>query len=239
MTSTATSAGVRKRPHEEASRADDVLIIAGKPYRFPRRATAEEARRLGDASDVKLEYVGGTLYAMVGGSPALARIGANISGELRDALKETDCTVSNSDLKVASDARGHREVIYPDCVVVCGGDLLPADDWQAVTNPALIVEVLSPSTELRDRTEKFELVRNLASLREYVLVSQDRACVERFYHNGREWVFSATIGLDAAVTFESLAVTLPMSEIYLKIEFPPEEPVEETNGEQETPPPTP
>jgi len=120
-------------------------------------------------SNVKHEYFDGQIFAMAGGSPEHAAIGAAVIGLLYGALRTGPCRPYDSDLRVRIRETGL--ITYPDVTVICGPRELDAEDPQAVTNPTLIVEVLSASTESYDRTDKFDHYKRLLSLKQYVLVS--------------------------------------------------------------------
>ena len=115
---------------------------------------------------------------MSGGTPKHSAIGNNIGGELRNLFRGQPCQVYNSDLRV-----GIMPIdveTYPDVTVVCGELHVNPFDKNSIINPAVIVEVLSPSTERYDRGEKWARYRRLDSLQEYLLVSQDKALVEQY-----------------------------------------------------------
>ena len=109
---------------------------------------------------------------------------------------------------------------YPDVFVICGEPVFFQKRNDTVTNPVLIVEVLSDSTEAKDRGAKMLAYRSLDSLREYVLVSQDRPIVEQYTKTADgNWIHKATIGLKSAVRFESVEIELNLEEIYQRVEF--------------------
>jgi Uma2 family endonuclease len=138
-------------------------------------------------ADVKHEYLRGEVFARAGRTPTHARLAAAVIGELRNALADRPCEVFTSDLRIRIEATDLST--YPDVTVVCG-DLQHSDiDVNAATNPILIVEVLSESTEGYDRGEKFAHYRRLPSLREYVLVSPQAPRLEAYARNAvGEWV---------------------------------------------------
>lgn len=165
------------------------------------------------ASDIRHEYLRGEVYAMAGGTPSHARLAMAIGVALSNALSGRPCSVFGSDLRVRILATDLST--YPDITVVCGS-LEHADvDPDAATNPILVVEVLSNSTEAYDRGEKFAHYRRLPSLREYVLVSQHEARLESFYKNDDgAWVLDEA-GPGHALTLRSLAgVRLEVDDIY-------------------------
>jgi Uma2 family endonuclease len=128
------------------------------------------------SSNVKHEFLDGQIYAMAGGTPDHAALASALTGLLFPALRRGRCRAYDSDLRVRVPATGLTT--YPDLTVVCGPREHDARDPQAVTNPTLIVEVLSRSTEAYDRGEKFEHYKSLPSLRQYVLVSYRDRSVE-------------------------------------------------------------
>lgn len=163
------------------------------------------------SSDVKHEYLRGEVIAMAGGTPEHARLAANVIGELRAALRGRPCVVFTSDARVQIEATDRAT--YPDVTVICDRLAHAADDPDALTNPVLIVEVLSDQTEADDRGEKFAHYRRLPSLREYVLVSQRTTRIEVYRRQGAAWVFSEA-GAGQTLALESLGVTLAVDEIY-------------------------
>lgn len=139
------------------------------------------------ASEVKHEYLRGEVFAMAGGTADHARLSSQLITALTIAMHDRPCAVFTSDLRIRIDATDLST--YPDVSVVCGGLQHSAVDPIAATNPILIVEVLSDSTEAYDRGEKFAHYRRLSSLREYLLVSQREPRIESYFRNAAgEWV---------------------------------------------------
>jgi len=148
------------------------------------RTSYGEYLAIDEASDAKHELIDGVVYAMSGGSPEHARLAMAIGGQLSAQLTGRRCAVYSSDLRVRVLATGLAT--YPDVTVICGKlETDPADAHGAV-NPAVIIEVMSPSTEKRDREAKYAHYRRIPSLRAYVLVSQDEPLVEVFTRNADE-----------------------------------------------------
>ncbi|MBI2365983.1 MAG: Uma2 family endonuclease [Deltaproteobacteria bacterium] len=170
-----------------------------------------------DASE-KHEFAFGETYAMGGASARHVEIVGNIVSELRNHLRQRPCRVYSTDLRLRVDA-DHRYT-YPDVVVVCGQPQFLDDQLDTLLNPDLIVEVLSESTRNYDRGDKFQQYRGIPSFREYLLVDQAKAHVERYSkQQDGTWSLWETDSLDHVVHLESIAVRLPVSEIYLKVEF--------------------
>jgi Uma2 family endonuclease len=140
--------------------------------------------RVLELSAVKLEYCDGEIYAMAGGTPTHADLAASITRLLGNALLGR-CRVSSSDLKVRIEATGLST--FPDVTVVCGPRELAAIDPNAVTNPTLLIEVTSPSTEDYDRGDKLGHYKQLPSLATVLFVSHRRPQVTVVDRSGTGW----------------------------------------------------
>ena len=171
---------------------------------FERKATA------------KHEYLSGEIVAMSGASFAHNFITGDIFGELRAQLRGGRCKAATSDMRVKVSKTG--SYFYPDVVVFCGAP--QAEDTQSDTllNPTVIIEVLSPSTEARDRGEKFWHYQQLASLQEYVLVSQDRVRVEHYLREEAHWLRTEFRTLEDSVPLPSIECELRLQDIYSSVE---------------------
>lgn len=182
------------------------------------RLTPQEYLEIERASRVKHEFHAGRMYAMAGTSVTHNLIAGNIFGTLYAQLGGSECVPFVSDLRVKVDTIG--SYVYPDVVVACGA--LQCEDHYGDTllNPQVVIEVLSPSTEAYDLGEKFRQYREIASLQEYVLVSQEDYMVELFSRaaDGR-WMLSDARGLDARVALPSLGCELPLNRIYARVEI--------------------
>ena len=201
-----------------------------------RRYTLDEYLELEAKSPhEKFEYREGIVInmrealAMAGGSSEHAVITVNISSGIHSRLKGRDCRVYSPDARV----RIPKSTLYtyPDVGVVCGEPQVDSDRFgvQTLLNPNLIVEVLSPSTEDYDRGRKFELYREISSLREYVVVWQTQPRVQTFFRrDDGGWSFDAFAGMDAVAKLLSLNIELPLSEVYANVTLPPQPPEPET-----------
>jgi len=185
--------------------------------------TLKEYLEFEETSPIKHEFHNGEILAMSGASPEHALITANTIAALHSKLRNTDCRVYSSDLKIAVGLQ--PEVQYPDASIICGPPVVhPADlKNRLVINPRVIVEVLSPTTEAYDRGEKFRQYRTLESLEEYILISQTAPQVETFVrHADRTWIIAETFsGLDARARLRSIQVELSLADIFAGITFPP------------------
>ncbi len=165
------------------------------------------------------EFFDGVVIAMSGASLNHGRVCGNAFAALHNALKGGRCEAFINDQRVAVEAA--NSYFYPDLFVVCGGLQLQSGTHDTVVNPILVVEVLSPSTESRDRVRKFEAYRSVPSLHEYLLIAQDRPSVERYLRSeAGSWIFDQTVGLDRDLRMESLDLTLSMADLYARVEFP-------------------
>ena len=175
----------------------------------------------------KHEYRDGEILLMAGGTVNHSLIIANTIAALHSRLQGKPCNVFDSNLRV----RIPPTILYtyPDVSVICGPRNFDPNDpaGETVTNPKLIVEVLSPTTEAYDRGEKFDRYRKLDSLEEYVLISTNSPRIETFWRQPaslaaeRLWLFSAVSELPSTAKLRSLALELPLAEIYRGIEFTP------------------
>jgi Uma2 family endonuclease len=193
----------------------------------PGRYTIAEYLDLEEHSEVKHEYRDGFIVplgetlAMAGGSYWHSLITMNVGGEMRALLKGNPCRVSDANTRVRIPRK--PLYVYPDASVVCGRPEFDPDDprGQSILNPRLVVEVLSPSTEAYERGEKFERYRELASMQEYVLVSQSTPRVETFLRRADgAWLIDVFSGMEASAILRSIELTVPLTEIYAGVEFP-------------------
>jgi Uma2 family endonuclease len=181
--------------------------------------SAEQYLALERAADLRHEYIDGHMYAMAGGPRSHTYLTVAVASELRTALRGRRCSVGSSDLRVQISAQG--PYFYPDVVVSCAPPPpdLPPD---IASDPLLIVEVLSPSTESFDRGGKFLQYQRIESLRQYVLVSQNAPVIET-YARGSEskWIYTSFAGMDATCRLESVDCAIPLASIYNDIQTVP------------------
>src|ERR1700722_4745315 len=182
------------------------------------KVTEEEYLALDRAAEVRSEFLDGEMWAMSGGSMQHSQLGMNLSGLLYNALLEGDCQAFTPDFRVRV-APG-RMYAYPDITVVCGKPLLADNQQDTLLNPTVIFEILSPSTEKYDRGVKFQFYRAIQSLRDYVLVSQDRVLIEKYTRTeAGTWTLRDYQRLEDAFTIESIDTRLPVGPIYHRVEF--------------------
>jgi Uma2 family endonuclease len=173
-------------------------------------------------ASLKSEFFQGEVFAMTGGSPNHSLIAANFVREAGNGLKNKPCAVFSSDLRVRVKSTGLYT--YPDATIVCGE--LEFDDEQrdTVVNPTVIIEVLSDSTEKYDRGEKSNHYRQIESLKELILISQDRPNIEQFTRqpNG-DWLFHEEKNLSSDFEMKSLGISVAIFELYRNVRFEPTE----------------
>lgn len=135
----------------------------------------------------KHEFHGGEVFAMAGGSPRHNFLGAAAIVQLSAALRDRKCVVLSSDQRIAT-APGER-FVYADAVCVCGGFESDPAAADVLVNPAIIVEVISPTTERYDRGEKWEAYQRIPSVTDYLLVAQGSARIEHYRREGDGWKY--------------------------------------------------
>lgn len=184
-------------------------VIAEKRY------SPEEYLALERAAAFKSEYVDGRVYAMTGASRKHGLIVFNLARELGRQLKERPCEAFIADMRVkAATARNYR---YPDIAVVCGAPQFEDPQADTLLNPTLLIEVLSPSTEASDRGEKFAEYQRIPSLREYLLVAQDRPRIDHYVRQDVGWLLTVAEGPDARLMLDAIACALELREIYWRV----------------------
>ena len=182
----------------------------------------EEYLRLEAISEERHDYIDGQIISMAGGSPEHSRIVANLIGETRAKLKGKKCEVFDPNLRIGL-TRGWK-THYPDASIVCGPLEYDERDrsHQTILNPTVIFDVLSPSTEAYDRLQKFDHYMTLPSLREYVLIRQDRPEVLTYFRQeDGTWAIRIIRDLENDVPIPSVGIEIAMRELYDRVEFPP------------------
>lgn len=184
-----------------------------------RQFTLAEYAALERSSQQKHEYFHGQIFAMAGGSMPHGVIIGNLAQALGSRVRTEGCRVIPNDLRVKTPT---GLLTYPDVVVVCGEANLEEAVPDTLLNPRVLFEVLSPSTQDYDRGEKFENYRTIPSLQEYILVYQDRPQIVQMVRqaNANNWLSTWRSGLNEKLEFKSIPCDIPLSEIYLQVDFP-------------------
>jgi Uma2 family endonuclease len=162
------------------------------------------------------EYYHGHIVAMPGGTLNHNTIKENIAGELYSRLKGGPCRSYSSDQRVQVSPTHY---VYPDIVIVCDGAIVAENDPHSITNPRIIIEVLSDSTELQNRKKKFDDYAAIPGFTEYILVSQHEPFIERLYLVDGSWRFRVYSQLDLTLEFTSVPITIPLVDTYRGVTF--------------------
>jgi len=171
------------------------------------------------SNDRKHEYVNGEVLAMAGASAAHNIITGNLLASLHAQVRRRNCTVFPSDMRLG--ILQQDVYVYPDIMVVCGDILFSDTEQDTLTNPTIIIEVLSPSTETYDRGKKSQYYRTIPSLQEYLLVAQDAQHIEHFVrYSAHQWLFSEVTKERGSVHIASIDCALLLEDVYDKV--PPE-----------------
>ena len=182
------------------------------------KLTEQEYLALERPAEFKSEFFRGEMFDMSGASLRHLRLQQNLSTEVSVALRGGRCEVFGSDLRVRVSSDMYT---YPDITVICGQPALADDHQDVLLNPLAIFEVLSPSTERYDRGLKRQRYTGLASLKDYILVSQTNLHIEQFTRQENNlWTVRDYATLDEELTIASIGVSLSLARIYERVEFP-------------------
>jgi Uma2 family endonuclease len=185
--------------------------------------TPEEYLALERAAETKSEYLDGEMIPMPGAGLNHNRITVNITVSLASQVHrqpaDRPCQVLANDMRVLISATG--SYTYPDVIVVMGEPILADEHFDNLLNPAVLVEVLSPSTERFDRGRKLVRYRTIPSLREVLLVSQDRPRIEHQCRreDGSGWDHSVAEGLTSEVELPCIGCRLTLADVYARVRF--------------------
>ena len=183
--------------------------------------TPEQYLEIERAAECKSEYFDGEMFAMAGGTLSHARIQRNISTLLGNQLHGKSCEQAGSDLRLQ--VAGDGLFTYPDIVVFCGEPLLADGHKDTLTDATVIIEVLSPSTERYDRTFKFEQYRKLPSLKDYIVIAQNRPYLQhRTRSADGNWRAFETADPEAVIQLPSIECSFRLADAYYRVEFEPE-----------------
>lgn len=184
-----------------------------------KKVTLEAYQLLERDTDTKYEFHDGTIFSMAGGTIEHGLIVGNIFGEIKLGLrkKSTSCMVTNSEVRLHISES--NKFLYPDCMVICDEIKTSEIDENSVTNPLIIIEVLSTSTENYDRGAKFHAYRSIKTLQEYILIDQYQSSVETFSKKGDLWRIEKVEGMEANLALVSLGITISLKDIYENVTF--------------------
>ncbi len=179
--------------------------------------TEEEYFELEENSEVKHEYFYGEIFAMAGAKNNHNLLVVNLTGILYNHFKSKPCYVYPSDMRVSVE-KG-KYYTYPDISIVCGKREFLDKNETTLTNPNLIIEALSYSTEKYDRRKKFQSYRTIPSLNTYILVATDYKQIEVYSKTGNNSWTLTDPDANQKNYIPSLDFTLDLNEVYQKIEF--------------------
>lgn len=181
-----------------------------------RKQTSEDYLAFERQSEEKHEYLDGEIVAMSGASRAHGRISWNLSGTLFPQLESRGCEAFVSDMRVHIPVTDRYA--YPDLVVACGEPRFEDAELDTLTNPTLIVEILSPTTEDRDRGTKLFQYRSIPSLKVILLVAQDRVHVEQYLRqDDGSWLLTDFDGLETVLELPAIGSRLPLADVYKRV----------------------
>lgn len=175
------------------------------------KMTAAEYLAWERTQPAKHEFHRGEVFAMAGGSPRHNLLSTAVGAELRSAMRGTPCLVLSSDQRIS--AREGERYVYADAVAACGGVKMERGTTDVLANPSIVVEVLSPRTEAYDRGEKWEEYQRLASLTDYLLVTQTSVRIEHYRREADSSWRYRVIEAGGTVTLANGA-SLPVDAIY-------------------------
>ena len=184
----------------------------------PPKISVQEYLALERQSEIRHEYVDGEMIAMAGVSFKHNKVSGNFYIDLEFGTRDSDCDVYVESIRVKVSPTRYR---YPDVVVVCGEHLTDDENPPALLNPKAIVEVFSPSTQFKDRGEKFLEYSGIPSLTDYVIAAQNRVSIFHYTRlSERQWTVIEYTELTDALTFAALDVTISLATIYRRVKFP-------------------
>jgi len=183
----------------------------------PRTYTPEEYLQLEEQAEYKSEYRDGEIIPMTGGTTNHNEISLNLATELRFRLKKQDYRVYMADVRLWIPR--HHVYTYPDVMLIEGEPIYADNGTTTVTNPVMIIEVLSPSTQNYDLRDKFTYYRSIPQMREYILVSQQQHHVIQHTKTEAGWLLSEYETEEAVIQLGSVDLELEVSEIYSGVDF--------------------
>ena len=192
--------------------------MTAQPQEKNKMTPREYLTRERSSFDIKHEFFNGEIFAMVGAGRNHNRINVNLTRELCNDFKANQfaCDLFSNDMRVKIE----DSYAYPDIVIFCGDAKFEDNEFDTLTNPVIIVEILSDSTEAFDRGDKFAYYRAIPTLKEYILISQKKIRVEQFIlRDDNKWEYRSYEGTNLVLNMESIQCELPLSEIYLNVKF--------------------
>ena len=178
---------------------------------------ADQYLALEEDAEYRSQFYFGEIFALAGAGRRHNVAAGNVYALIHAQLRGRSCEIYQNDMRV----RVHPEFYtYPDIVIVCGEPQIEKKNGENLLNPTVLIEVLSPSTEKFDRGDKFRFYRLMPSLREYVLVSQDRVNVEHYFRQeDNSWLYTALNGEVDVLELPSVSCSVSLKDIYEKVDL--------------------
>ncbi|HLO87251.1 MAG TPA: Uma2 family endonuclease [Nostocaceae cyanobacterium] len=191
--------------------------------------TPEEYLALEENAEYKSEYIDGQIIPMAGGTANHNRIAGNFYAVMNFAFRQKEYEVFNSDMRLWLPQK--RIYTYPDAMIIVGEPEFYNNRTDIITNPQVIIEVLSKSTKGYDREDKFQAYRTIPSFQEYLLIDQTRIHVEHFSKTGKkQWNLREYDEEDEAIALVTVPFEISLQDLYDKVNFGVAEPEEKIDG---------
>jgi Uma2 family endonuclease len=193
-----------------------MIAYAEEQSRAPHRMTRAEYLTAERHATIRSEYHGGIVIGMAGASPEHNTIVSNVHGELYLQLRGRPCRPFVKDLRVR--VPKCDKDYYPDVVVACDEPRYEElNGMLSLLNPTLLVEVLSRSTERKDRGEKWMCYQTLPSLQTYVLITQESPLIEIYQRQDNGWLYASVTEMAGSVGLDSIGCVLRLSDVYARL----------------------
>lgn len=184
-----------------------------------KRLTPAQYLEIEGKAEFKSEFYNGEMFAMPGATPKHNYVKSNLEGEIFVRVKGTACRATSSDQRLLVTPSGLYT--YPDIIIVCGTPEYAFHDANTLVNPTVIIEVLSDSTERYDRTTKLMWYQQIESLKEYIMVAQDRPwCEVVSRRDDGSWTLGIVADMKSELAVASMSIRIPLADIYAGVNFP-------------------
>ena len=182
-------------------------------YDSGRHFTPNDYLDLEEDSGLRHEFYQGTIFAMAGASQEHNRIVFNLTRSLILKMQGKSCDIFGSDQRIHIPS--NSLYTYPDLTIVCDPPIMSGEKEMSMTNPSVIVEVLSPTTKDYDRTTKFRLYRDIPTFQEYILIDSRSVLVEHHYKNADgQWICQTSDQFTDSLAIKTVDVSVLLSDIY-------------------------
>ncbi|MFM6324608.1 MAG: Uma2 family endonuclease [Microcystis panniformis] len=182
-----------------------------------KRYTPAEYFQLEETATDRHEYWDGEIIIMTGGTPDHNRIAGNFYRKFPLTIQNQTYDIFMTDLRLAIPA--YNLYTYPDIMIVKGEPILEIGRTDTITNPQIIIEVLSKSTQDYNRGDKFKFYRSLATFEEYILIDQYSFYIEQFHKKTDHWEFRDYHGQEAILTLLSVDFQISLTDLYQRVDF--------------------